>query len=532
MAKERVKVWGAPGTGKTSFLLDIVNRELEEGLYPWDIIYTSFTRASCNETINRALQRFQYNKQDFPFFKTEHSICFRLLGLRREQVFTRRHLGEFGKRYNYSFSGDSAEPDSLEGRYQEAMLQTLADFYEFFVTYMENKMMPFNDAYREFVRSNTVPDGFTRNGLGHYIERRIRYKDENRLWSFNDMIIGCLQQGLFPEGVKVLILDEAQDCSKSLWELIRFWSTRVESYYIAGDPLQTLYFWSGSSPELFFGFPGEEEVLSHSYRLTPEVKDYAERVVVPTGLPFPKFEPSQRQGSVSRKSFYSIDWQNVGDAFLLVRTRWLISQIVDYFISMGIPFVSERGRQSPLAKGTGRAFLALLKLVDGEQVSDIELRNLIKYTRIPFLERGAKARIRKLMEGMYRKWELGQMGFTSAFMEALYGNFTDVLCQDVDDWEKAYLHRIYRKNGREVFERESQLRVLTYHAAKGREASQVYLCPDYTTTVWESFLKGGGLSERLLSYVGITRAVDNLIILLPQRDFSFPYPRINAGGGK
>ena len=54
---------------------------------------------------------------------------------------------------------------------------------------------------------------------------------------------------------------------------------------------------------------------------------------------------------------------------------------------------------------------------------------------MPYLERGAKTKL-KLIEGAYQPWELKAMGFTSVFFETLNeGNLSDVLCQDVDDWE-------------------------------------------------------------------------------------------------
>jgi len=527
MIKERVKLDGPPGTGKTQKLISICEDLIAKGVMPWEIIFCSFTRSAAKVARDRAMARFGGTKEDYPWFSTEHSICFRLLGLRRDQVFNRQRLREFGRMYNYEFSGDNGD-DTIESRYQEAMLKTVADHYEFFVSYMENRMLPFEDAYREFVRSGAVPDGFTRAGLERYIERRAAYKEENRLWSFGDMIRATLQMGLFPDGVRVLILDEAQDCSRLLWELIRFWSSKVESYYIAGDPLQTIYFWAGSSPELFFEFPGDEEVLSQTHRFGREIKEYAERIVAPTGLPFPEFESAQKASSVSRQSFYSIDWQNIDDAFLLVRTRWLISQIVDYFIGRGIPFVSERGRQSPLATTTGRAFHSLLRLRDGRQVSDTEIKNLVKHTRTPFLERGAKTRIGKLMEGMYHKWELKEMGFTDRFMDALHDSYTDILCQGVDDWEKLYLHKVYERAGIEVFERGSNLVVTTLHASKGREKPRVFLCPDMTDTVWRNFLVDR-MPETLLNYVGATRASEELTVLVPQKDYFFPLPRLERG---
>ena len=525
---ERLKINGPPGCGKTTYLVEKAGNLINNGISPSEIIYTTFTKAAASEAIGRILGIFpNYKKTDFIYWRTEHSICFRLLGLKKEQVFSRRHLIEFGKRYRYDFSGEDG--DNLESRYQEAMLQSLADHFEFFVGYMENRMLAFDGAYKDFLKSNVVPDGFSKSALGHYIDRRTQYKFDQKLWSFSDMITGVLQQGLSPGEAKVLILDEAQDCSPHLWELIKFWSTKVDDYYIAGDPLQTLYFWAGSDPQLFFDFPGEEQTLDQTHRFGREIKDYAERVVSPTGLPIPPFRPADKPSSVSRKSFHSIDWQNVGDAFLLVRTRWLISQVVDQFIATGVPFVSERGRQSPLATTKGRAYHTLVRLAEGHSATDSELKNLVKFTGPPYLERGAKTRVRKLEEGAYQKWQLKEMGFSERFMDALYGGFDDVLCQKIEDWEKAYLGRVYRKHGLEVFEHEPKLTITTIHGSKGRECSNVYVMPDMTATVWDAFLRSK-IPETLLYYVACTRAKDNLTLLLPQRDHSYPLPRLNNGG--
>ncbi|GAI83804.1 unnamed protein product, partial [marine sediment metagenome] len=220
---EHLKINGPPGTGKTRYLIDICEREMAKGTAPWEIAFCSFTKAAANEARDRARARFGGDFDDYRWFATEHSICFRLLQLSRSQVFTKKRLRDFGQRYHYDFTGGEDSKDSLEQRYQEGMLKSVADHCEFFVSYMHNRMLPFDAAYREFIRINDVPDGFTRTGLQTYIERRERYKQEHNLCSFDDMITRALERRLFPIGVRVLILDEAQDCSPLLWELIKFW---------------------------------------------------------------------------------------------------------------------------------------------------------------------------------------------------------------------------------------------------------------------------------------------------------------------
>ena len=125
---ERLKINGPPGTGKTRSLIDICQQEMERGRLPHEIIFCSFTRAAAAEARDRAIARFGGSQADYPWFATEHSICFRLLGLSRNMVFTRRQLGEFGKSYNYDFTHDNDDNhNNLEHRYQEGMLRSIAD---------------------------------------------------------------------------------------------------------------------------------------------------------------------------------------------------------------------------------------------------------------------------------------------------------------------------------------------------------------------------------------------------------------------
>jgi len=521
-----VKLWGPPGTGKTRRLIEICQDEISKGRSPSEIIFCSFTRAAASEARSRAIDRFGGSIEDYPWFSTEHSICFRLLGLSRSQVLTQRKLREFGKLYNYQFSKGN-EDLSLEERYNEAMLQTLGDYYESFISYMRNRMLPFDIAYREFLRQqgDAAPDGFKRSGLELYIERREKWKRENNLWAFEDMITGALERDLCPPEAKVLIADECQDSSPLLYELLRRWAGRVESYYLAGDPLQAIYKFSGASPELFFDFPGEQQVLSHSYRLPPEIKDMAQAIIARTGLSFPEYSAADRPGTVERCQFASIDWANAGDCFLLARTRWLLSLYASQLRDMGVPFKTERGHHSPLTNSRGRAFYTLVKLHNGEKVYSSELANLTKHTGAPWLKRGAKTRVANLVEGMYSAGDLPYMGFTDEFMDAVgHGDFGAVLCKNFDPDDRAYLFRVLKKAGRAAFEEEPRVVLTTIHGSKGREKPTVYLCPDMTRRVWDGFVRDKE-SESLVFYVGATRSIDKLVVLAPQQYYSFPLPR-------
>jgi superfamily I DNA/RNA helicase len=76
------KVFGPPGSGKTTFLLDVVEKELANNTLSSQIGYFSFTRKAAGEARGRAIQKFpNLNAEtDFPWFRTLHSLAYHCLG--------------------------------------------------------------------------------------------------------------------------------------------------------------------------------------------------------------------------------------------------------------------------------------------------------------------------------------------------------------------------------------------------------------------------------------------------------------------
>ena len=83
-------VLGPPGTGKTTTLLNLLEDYLKK-TNPNRIGYFAFTQKAANEARERAMDRFNLSEDDLPYFRTLHSLAFRVLGLRKENVMQRRH---------------------------------------------------------------------------------------------------------------------------------------------------------------------------------------------------------------------------------------------------------------------------------------------------------------------------------------------------------------------------------------------------------------------------------------------------------
>jgi len=528
MTRERTRYWGPPGTGKTERLIGIVNTELEQ-IRPEEIIYTSFTRAACNEAISRALQtsEMNYKKDNFPWFKTEHAICFKLLGLKKEYVFTGKNMQAFSDLYPaYKFTANHGW--SFEVRSHETMLQSLGDYYEFFISWMDNMMLPFNEAIRQFMKKQRdLPAEFTPSGAQTYMQRREAFKQENSLWDFSDMIYSAIQRRLCPD-MKVLVADEMQDSSKLLFNLIEMWATQAEKVYVAADPYQQIFGFAGADSTLFDTFEGDLEVLPHSYRLPPQIKDYAEKIIGLANLPFPKFSAADKVGEIKNAQLNTIDWLNLGSTFVLARTRWQLKEISERLKLMGVPFrMAERlNYQGPLESSKGDAYRTLIKIQAREKIDADDLKALAKHTHVPWLVKGAKTRIKELATAEYSFKEVSHF-FSQNFLDVIADDFSSVLCQDIEEGDKSYLRRVYKKCGVSAFVKKPEIVLSTIHGSKGLQAETVVISPEMGKRVYESFLVDKK-SEVFVAYVAVTRSMKRIIMLPRETPESFPYPRLGG----
>ena len=109
---DTVKIFGSPGTGKTTTLLNILDEKIKEGYEPNRIGFFSFTRRALKEARRRVKQKFNLSDDDLDYFRTIHSLCYRTLSINSGQVFKGERVKEFSDLVRIEMSGVSEEDTS------------------------------------------------------------------------------------------------------------------------------------------------------------------------------------------------------------------------------------------------------------------------------------------------------------------------------------------------------------------------------------------------------------------------------------
>jgi len=320
------KVFGPPGSGKTTFLLGIVETELDRGVHPTKVGYFAFTKKAATEARDRAIQKFPNLNPDtdFPFFRTLHSLAYRCLGISTKDMMSPEHYREFALEAGIELAIENGEED--------------------FVVKVDNPIL--NEINIARIRGMDLRTHYNKSEMQiewyhfEYVERAYRhYKTSRNLLDFTDLLEQVLlEPSRLPE-LDALIIDEAQDLSRLQWRLVEQLSLRAQRAFLAGDDDQAVYTWAGADVASFLGFTGDVKVLDQSYRVPSKIHALANRVVTRIKQRQPKvWKAREEEGSISYYNDFSQVDISHGNWLILASANYMLTDMHDWIKSQGLLF--------------------------------------------------------------------------------------------------------------------------------------------------------------------------------------------------
>jgi superfamily I DNA/RNA helicase len=487
----KLKILGPPGTGKTTRLMELLEKEIAAGTKPDRIAFLTFTRAAREE----ALARTGKKEDEFPFLRTIHSICYRQLNIIQDQIVKPKNLRVFGKFLGVKLNGNVSDPwveeydrswepptrDDLLlqanhcGRHRGILLKEAIKYASAEIDY--KYAVWFTKAYKNWKATE---------GLVDYTDLLMRYIDFGN-----------------PLDIDVIFVDEAQDLSSLQWEVVSKLGANAKKWIVAGDDDQAIFNWAGADSSVFQNLEVDEtEVLGQSYRCSKAVHEVAMKVASRINTRLVKeYKPTDVEGEVANVGYLTaVDFK--GKTFVLFRNHYRGQELSRQLRDAGIPFV---GHGSPLTNIDVReALFAWYTLFKKGEINSRLMKKLLKYMdkNYTFVEKVKENKVYTMKDVFARKPEWYEW---PRYMIGLPGK--DVIGAFID---------------RAGFLRTSkpQTELLSIHQSKGREANTVVLDTEISRAIYDAVLVNGD-DEHRVWYTACTRAKERLFLLLPDGGYSY-----------
>ena len=491
-------ILGPPGTGKTEYLLSVVDQELKEKTADsHEIGFFAFTNKAADEARDRAISQFNLTEKDFPYFRTLHSFGKRQLGMGNSEIMKPINYKEFSKEYGLGLKFISQD-------WNDTGIISTDNKYLREINKCKNRCMELDEYYNH-------PDynfNFPYYHLLKVSQDLENYKHANTKYDFTDMLSNWVAFGDTPK-LETVFVDEAQDLTSLQWKMCKKIWKNAKRVYISGDDDQAIYRWMGADVEHFIKMEGNVKVLNQSYRCPQIVHKVANSIVRRISNRREKeWLPRKEKGvALKHNSVNDIDFSQ-GEYLVLASCGYMLNYVEEQIRHKGLAY--KRNNKLPVKKEILSAIEAWKKLQEGASISYDEVASIYSYLPTKTgVERGYKNLHTLKEEETYEIEDL---------------TMHHGLCASGDHWEKVfekigtkdieYVKSLEKNNKTLMF--DPLINLSTIHAAKGGEADKVVLFTDLSRANRREMQHDPDDTNRVF-YVGATRAKKELHVITPQK---------------
>ena len=483
------KLFGPPGTGKTTKLLKYVKTFVKLGTPIDKIGYFAFTTKAANEAIDRMLDyHTAFQRKDLKYFRTLHSLAFTRLGLKKSEVLQDEHYEDIGKKLGIQVTVYS------NGQESTGFVDSNSEYFNL-INAARIKETSIEDEYNTGMYSQDMDKQL----LQIISDELQNYKDSFKLVDFTDMIEKFIVSTLCPK-LDITFIDEAQDLSPIQWKMVDIICKNSKHVILAGDDDQAIYGWAGADVKKFQQILSKKDIiLPQSYRVPSMVQHIADQILnrIPDDRRVKKqWSARPEMGTVSHITSFE-DLPLYKDNWLILgRYNDRLHKLMPRLKDMGI-YYQFKGRKS-FKVSLFRTIINYTRWQKGELLSLSEVKDILECVG---------SNLKPTEEKMY---DLAEFNFDKTI------NWFDVF---VVDYEECLYIREMLSNG-EKLSQDARVKLSTIHAAKGGEADNVLLILDNTKTIRESTERSEDKAdeENRVWYVGVTRTKQNLYIMSAKKE--------------
>jgi superfamily I DNA/RNA helicase len=458
--KNKTIIFGAPGCGKTHYLLNLLE-ELLTKYKPHEIAFVSFTRRGAYEGKVRARERFGYSLSELPYFRTLHSLAFADAELSKGDVLQRHHYREFSEAMGMSFTGYYTE--DFNGN---------DDRYLFYYFLKKNNINA----------SEAIVDDLDMLVYERVARGYDKFKKQRGLIDYTDMLTFFVDRNQSIP-VKVAIIDEAQDLTSLQWKMCDIAFKDCDHVYIAGDDDQAIYEWNGADVEHFLSLDGERVILDKSYRVPSRILDFSKNFTRQIRHRVDKvFAPRELGGEVwTYNNITEVPFRTDENYYVLARNNYHLSKVRSILRRNSLVFMDKTK----------------------SSVDTRVIRGIIAYEH--------RRRTGKFANEVDELIVSQLMTEKDNFDKPWYSSL------DIEEEDSLY-YRDLIANKTNL--QDSNITVNTIHGVKGGEADNVVLLMDFTARVDKNFMCNTDSELRCL-YVGATRAKKKLHVVFSESNYGY-----------
>lgn len=549
------KVFGPPGTGKTTYLANEV-RKIVAGGGPDSVLISSFSTTAAKEISGRFANSAL--KPNDKMVGTLHSHAFRSVG-HGAVALDPKVIKDWNTEHpDLTITADNRRNGGDTGTFVSDPVKAVTG---------DDHL-----GCLDLLRSKQIPREEWPRNIAEFADRWTAWKLSVQAVDYTDMIEGAFlraMDGERPPGYpKYIISDESQDMTRLEMALVLAWGRYVDQVIIAGDDDQAINEWRGGDPEPMVHLTGDDVtdiVLGKSYRVPESVRLIAERWIQRVSLRKDKvyaartrldgdvdtgeiiggsaFHVPERLGDPELVTRLVRDLEAGKDVMVMASCNYMLAPLLSNLRDAGVPFHNPfrplEGRWNPFGGAqegvtptaervyrylsladqdwTGRdvqAWIDMVKIKDAGMVSNAKK---LAGTWIPDLivpEADIYSLFKELDDDMLfgpdgdDDTPRGPFGPDPDWLESvLLKQYKDVA---------AYPLEVARQHGHQALKSPPKLMVGTVHSFKGAGADVVYVAPDISTAAYRSVHTVAGRDSLVrLFYVAVTRAKESLRMLAP-----------------